>query len=883
MLKRQNFILLQFISALLVVFLASANSSYGQSKSRVKLDSSTFFKMQKEVLEQRAEEIKDGEETGEEDGPDELFQRWSYWMNPRMYPNGVEPDANATQKAWNQYKASHSVVPSMSKTTTWTYAGPFKAPSLGGGTGRINVLLSKPGNPKIMWAGTPDGGLWKSTDAGSSWTNLTDTIPNIGVADITLDPHHPDTMYLATGDGYGYAYTNGIFWGGSYSNGVMKSTDGGATFNTTGLNWNTTQSRQVFRVAVNPSNSAMIYAAADNGLYMSKDGGTNWTTAISDYIVDIKFDPANPAIAYASGTTFYYSTDSGKTWTNNASPFANQGYSLILLGVTPADSNLVYALAVNYTYGFLYKSTDKGLTWSYVAEQPVVTDASGKHGYYGKYAACIGVSPTDPKHLILGESLGIFESTDGGSSYNNIANVDNYNSSSYVHPDHRYIQFKPGSNDTVYNGNDGGAYMGIRNGTGNYTWKLISDGIQVLQFYGVSSSNANTKVFFGGAQDNGINRGNDSTLSWDHYTRADGMLCAVRQDKPQVVYANNQYGQLSKSTDGGNTWNFGPFNGGLQPSLFQQNNWVAPIQLDPIDFKTIYYGAWDLYKSTDEAGSWTRLKVNSSNSNNIALIAVAPSTSNYIYVVKRSDYTTNYASIYVTTNAGKSWTDISSGGLPTGAVFITDIKVDRVDSEKVWLTMGGFSSGDKVYMSKDKGAHWTNVSGTLPNVPVNCIGLEHTAENGIYVGTDIGVFYKTDSSSDWVRYSDGLPNVIVNAIEVLSSINKLRIATYGRGIWQGDIAGTLIGIEKMKVVESDINVYPNPSDGAFNISFPADKDYTPSISIYNVLGKLVYESSKTNNSSGTISINLPGLANGIYSIAFTYKDVVAYKKILINH
>ncbi len=876
----RKFKLLLFPGFLIVFLLALSMNSYGQNNSGAKLDSATLFKMQKEFLEQRAEKLKDGDEGEDEDGPDELFLRWSNFMLPRMYPTGVEPDPDATQKAWHQYQASHPTNSAMSKTTTWTYAGPFKAPNLGGGTGRINVLLSNPKNPSIMWAGTPDGGLWKSTDGGSSWVNLTDTIPNIGVADIALDPHNPDTLYMATGDGYGYAYNNGIFWGGSYSNGVMKSTDGGATFKTTGLNWTTTQARQVFRVAVNPSNSSMIYAAANNGFWMSNNGGTTWKTTLNDYIVDIKINPANPAIVYASGTSFYYSIDSGKTWTNNSSAFTNGGYSVILLATTPADSNLIYALGVTYYLGTLYTSHDKGLTWN----SGVNTPAQNNSGFYGKYASCIGVSPTDPKHLILGASVGVYESVDGGNNYYNIANVNNYNSSSYIHPDHRYIQFKPGSNDTVYDGNDGGAYMGIRNGTGSYTWKLISNDIHVLQFYGVSSSNANPKVFFGGAQDNGINRGNDSTLSWDHYTRADGMLCAVKQDNPNVVYANNQYGELSKSINGGTSWDAGPYPyRGLQPSLFQQNNWVAPIELDPTDFKTLYYGAWDLYKSTDGASTWTHLKVNDTDANNIALIAVAPSTSNYIYVVRRSDQAINGASVFVTTDAGNSWTNISKGGLPRSNVYITDIKVDRIDSEKVYLTVGGFSNGEKVYMSTDKGYHWKSISGNLPNVPVNCIGLEHSVENGMYIGTDIGVFYRNDSSTDWVRYSDGLPNVIVNSIEVLSSISKLRIATYGRGIWQGDLTGTLIGIEKMKEVESDIRVYPNPSDGIFNISFPTIKDYTPSIAIYNMLGKLVYQSNKTNNSSGEININLPGLANGIYTISLSYNDVVAYKKILINH
>ncbi len=189
----------------------------------------------------------DGEE---EDGPNELYQRWAQWTMPRVYPSGKPIAPDVIYKEWDKYLAKHPQPSVLSKSTTWQYAGPITNPSNGGGSGRINCIAFHPHNLNIMWAGTPAGGLWKTLDGGNSWTVLTDNLPNIGVASIAIDPNNPDTMYLATGDGYGYSYTNGLFWGGAYSNGLMKSTDGGKTFIKTSLDWQQTQSRQIFRVVM---------------------------------------------------------------------------------------------------------------------------------------------------------------------------------------------------------------------------------------------------------------------------------------------------------------------------------------------------------------------------------------------------------------------------------------------------------------------------------------------------------------------------------------------------------------------------------------------------------------------------------------------------------
>ena len=262
---------------------------------------SNFYDIQKSFYEywndkDRVE--KDVELQNDNDGVLEQFQRWEHFMAPRVYPSG-NFDPNTLWNEYKNYNAKSRSPLSSTPTANWTLLGPVAVPGSGGGAGRINVVEFDPVNSNIMWVGAADGGLWKSINGGTAWTSNTDLLPNISVADIAIDPLNTNNMYLATGDGSGYEAA-GPFWGGTYSAGILKSTDGGTTWNTTGLTYTQDQQNIVQRLIVHPTNPQILLAAARDGIWRSADGGTTWNSVNTGHFFDLEFNVSNPSIVYAA-------------------------------------------------------------------------------------------------------------------------------------------------------------------------------------------------------------------------------------------------------------------------------------------------------------------------------------------------------------------------------------------------------------------------------------------------------------------------------------------------------------------------------------------------------------------------------------------------------
>lgn len=683
-----------------------------------------------------------------EEGGYQQFRRWEWFMKQRTWPTGDLPDPTILFREWKRTRDARPVNNARMQSTTWTYVGPDVVPAMGGGAGRVNVLRFDPVDNNILYLGSASGGLWKSTDGGATWTALDDFLTALSVADIAINPRYPDSIYVATGDGYGYE-VSGDFWGGTYSAGILVSPDGGNTWNPTGITFTQDQNNIVQRLTINPQDPSIMLAATRYGLYRSTNGGVNWSSVRTSKHYDIEWGVDNPAKAFATTSSILYiSYDFGATWSPVQGGLCG-GRSMI--GTCEADSNRVYVLCEN---GNLWRSDDAGDSFT------ATTDPSSLVTFYGYYDGVLAVSPTDPD-VVICAGMNIGRSDDGGQTWYQIGNTS-WND--YIHVDNHSMDFAPGSGNVIFSGNDGGLF---RSTDGGATWTDLSDQLHIKQYYRMAQSATNAGVIYAGAQDNGSDR--LANGSWTQVFGADGMDCMVDYVDDDIAYVSYQYGGLQRSTDGGDNFN------DIAPS---SGEWVTPFAMDPIDHNTIYAGYDQVYKSTNRGTNWSTIGPTAIGGGIIAL-AVAPSNPDYIY-------TAALDRIYMTADGGSTWSNITTG-LQVGSTGITYIAISNQNPEHVWVTLSGYQAGEKVYASYDGGSTWTNFSGTLPNIPVNCIVYQNGSSDGLYIGTDFGVYYRDATLTDWVPYGNNLPNVIVSDMEIFYAGQKLRAATYGRGIWEVDV------------------------------------------------------------------------------------------------
>ncbi len=701
------------------------------------------------------------------------FKRWEWFWEQRVYPSGEFPSAghlfNESQKVWERRQ---SIPPPGSRAANWTDIGPFSSPGGYAGLGRLNCVRTNPTDPTEIWVGSAGGGLWKSTDNGVTWATSTDEIPTLGVTDIAFDPVDPTIMYIATGDGDA---------SDTYSVGVLKSTDAGTTWQTTGLNWATSQSLLLSRLLIRPDDPNTLIAAG-SGIHTTTDGGVTWVQTNSARIHDLEFKPGSPNVVYASGNTSnaLRSTDGGNTWTAMTNGFPTSGRR-VALAVTPANAEYVYALVSNASSGFLglYRSTNGGDVWTLRSNSPNLMgwEANGSDGGgQGWYDLAIAASQLNAEEIYTG-GVNVWKSTTGGSSwtistmwYSVGGGIEN------IHADQHDLYYVPGTN-TLYSGNDGGIY---RTTDGGEDWVWLGTGLRITQFYRFGNSQTDADRVIAGAQDNGTKSVNGAV--WSDHIGGDGMESLIDYSDENIMYGTLYYGDIFRSMNGGVSWT--PATGGITES----GGWITPYVIDPEDPLTLYGGYSHVWKTTNRGVSWSI--ISNFTGGSLSILDVAPSNSDVLYGGTSSV-------IYRTTDGGASnWTAITR---PAGAGTITDLAIHQNDPDHIWVTSSGYTAGQKVYESFDAGATWTNVSTTLPNVPVNCIVYQNNSPDRVYVGTDIGVWYRDLTNPDWIEYNEGLANVEVTELEMQYSTNKLRAATYGRGIWESDAvenAGAVIGVSQ---------------------------------------------------------------------------------------
>jgi photosystem II stability/assembly factor-like uncharacterized protein len=812
------------------------------------------------------------------------FKRWEWYWESRLLPNGEFPSPSITWDEFHKYysQRNQNAQRSAQSTANWTFSGPSSSNGGYSGLGRINCMAFHPTDANTFWVGTPAGGLWKTTNGGTDWTTSTDNLPVLGVSDIAVHPTNPNILYIATGDGDlgSLSGLTGGADGDTKSIGILKSLDGGATWSTTGLNWSVTNHKLIRRLLINPSNPQILIAAASDGIWRTTDGGTTWSNAQLGYFMDLEYKPGDPTIVYASTFDFsgnakiYRSTNSGLSWSLITS-LAN--VIRINLAVTPNAPSLVDALCANTSSGLagLWYSSNSGASFSqYFASNDTNNlldgsyNASGNGGQ-GHYDLAYAINPTNYNDFWLG-GVNTWNSTNGGLNWNIktmwTGNTSiNPNNIPVVHADKHFIAFHPLVPGTMFECNDGGLYKTTNNGS---TWIDLTNGMQISQMYriGVSQSQQSQGVICG-LQDNGTKL---NTNSWqDLPTGGDGMEC-ILDGSTNTAYASIQYGTFSR-LDSSTITNISsniPFLASEQGD--SNRAWVTPLIMSPTNTSTLYAGYKRVYKTTNKGDTWTAISgVLDSNNENIRFMAIAPSNPNTIYAA-------TLKKLYSTTNGGTSWNLILDSGTIQNYANLSGLAVDPTNPDKVFITVSGYTAGDKVYMKPGIGQNWINYSGSLPNIPVNCIVYQNGSNEGLYIGTDIGVFYTDGSMNDWIPYQTGLPNVVVTDLEISYYDNKLWAGTFGRGLWKTDLYTTLsINDEELY---NQIIISPNPNNGLLTINVPVGKIY--SLIVYDALGKKVYEEDSINIEQK--SIDLTKENSGLYLLNITIDGKLFSKKIIKN-
>ncbi|MBN4065915.1 PKD domain-containing protein, partial [Candidatus Amoebophilus asiaticus] len=417
-----------------------------------------------------------------------------------------------------------------------------------------------------------------------------------------------------------------------------------------------------------------------------------------------------------------------------------------------------------------YSSYDSGDTWTTEATSPNLlgwkTNGSDNGGQ-GWYDLSLAASPLNANEIYVG-GVNVWKSTNGGSSWNISGYWKESFTVDYVHADIHALEYVPNTS-IIMAGCDGGVYKSTNFGT---DWEDLSNGLSIMQFYRMGASATDSAFLLAGSQDNGTSRYESGV--WDEVLGGDGMEAMVDYNDKSIVFGTLYYGEIHRSYNGGNSFSeITP----LQGTTPIQGNWVTPFAMHPNNSNIILGGYGEVYKTTNRGNSWSA--ISSLSSGNIRALVFAPSDGSVIYA-------STYYYVFKTTNGGSNWTGIT-GTLPTSSVTPTYIAVHETDPNTLWITFSGYINGEKVYKTTDGGSTWTNISGSLPNIPVNCIVYENGSDDAIYIGTDLGVFYTNNNFNDWEAYSEGLPNVVVNELEIFYPGNKIKAATYGRGIWEAPL------------------------------------------------------------------------------------------------
>jgi len=716
-----------------------------------------------------------------------------WFLSQRVYRQGIP--AGALARAWNQAAAidRRTALHGAQLGGAWSFAGPT---NIGG---RVLDIAVDPTQADTIYVAAASGGVWKSVDAGRTfslqWPD--ETSQAIGALAFASD----GTLYAGTGEtGPG---GGSLTYGGS---GLYRSSNGGETWELAGLEG----SSRIARLAMDATDPGRIFVAVagslflpggDRGVYRSLDGSKSWNQVLAGDTLttgatDISIDPSNPNRIFATlwdhqrkpdvrrysgvGSGVYRSDDGGDTWARltEGLPPAAPTLGRIGLAIAPSDPSRIYAITTQSTPNFpsdgvfegFYASTDGGDSF---VRLPNDSTLAASQASYGWWFGRVWVDPSDPNSVFVA-GVPLLHSRSGGGGWE---------IQGTVHADQHAMAWDGNTDGRVYLGNDGGVYTS-RDGGRSFTSATFQPW---TQFYTVDVSRTDPTRLVGGAQDNNVNRsyrGSESgdPNSWRSYVGGDGLAARIDPTDQNRVYGCSQYGFCSRSLNGGDTLlSFGA-------TRSDRQNWLTPLEFDPVDPTIMYYAGNLLNRSTNAAATWSVISPDLTGGpspnraypfGTITTVAVAQTDGSVLYLG------TDDGRVWTSKDLGASWTRLSDAQFPDA--WVTRVAIDPGDADVAYVTFSGYRSGDQqgyVFRTSDGGKSWEDLTGDLPLAPVNDIIL---VDASLVVASDLGVFASDDGQS-WFRAASGLPAAPVTQLRFEPNSRKLFAATFGRGMYSLDLA-----------------------------------------------------------------------------------------------
>ncbi len=736
-----------------------------------------------------ATEISDGEPAQEETSLLDARAKW--FLEGRAGSDGRIP-WNARDRSLRQLETSlaSGLVDSEAALvggSFWSALGPSTV--VDGSivyAGRITSIAPHPTNSSTLFVGTAQGGVWRTIDAGLTWQALTDSQPSLAIGAVAISRSNPSIVYAGTGEANGGCDSY-------FGAGILKSTDGGATWALVGAS--SFAGTSISRIIVHPTNPSIVWVGnspgsagfvcttgiGSYGVWKSIDGGATWNRVLTgDQFFgasDLAISPTDPNRLYAglqlSGV--WTTGDGGTNWTKLAGGLPTTDVARVDVAVDPQNASKVYALigagANNLLLG-IFRSTNAGTSWS------AVTRPTGSCQYWSLDSICsyagagVGncrwnlVMEVAPDSGVWIGGVGLWRSPDSGSSWVDVC-------PSTMHVDQHAVEFS--SDGKVWAGNDGGLFLTTSNGS---TWTNRNAGLSIAQFYPGAALHPTKRNFaLGGTQDNGPVKYTGSS-AWPTLLPGDGAYAAIDPSSPNKTwYVSTQFLDIRKTTDGGISFHSAT-SGLLDVNNSDRTGFIAPYAMCPSNPLILVAGSMGVWRTTNAAAGWTLNSPNPLVDGYAArAVAFAPSDATCnTYFVGVS------ASLFRTTTGGGAWVEISGASLP----LISDLAVDPTNANVVYVAGGGFG-GHHLYKTTNGLAAsptWTAVDSGLPDTPFNAVLLDPDSSSTVYVGTDVGIFRSTNAGTSWSSFMVGHPNVAVFDLAADSSTQSVISFTHGRGAFR---------------------------------------------------------------------------------------------------